>query len=320
MLKPSLTVDIRDGFFDELYALARDNPQVLLLTADMGGAYRLFQFKNDLAKQFFNVGIAEQNMVSIAAGLCLGGKKVFIYTIIPFATFRCYEQIKMDLCCMRLPVTIVGAGAGFTYGSDGPTHHATQDIAVMRALPEITIFSPSDPEMIKALVRRAMGAQCPVYIRLDKAQVPVLPRAAGDDFTSGFSELLQGKDLTIFASGIMVHEALAVAEELKKYSLSVGVVDFYCLKPVNEGLLVKLIDKAPLVVSLEENSIVGGMGSIISEVMHDHTIGTPLKRIAIPDEHCFSLGDRETIHRRYEVDRVQVAKRILEWLRERRKG
>ena len=306
-MEPSFNPDMRDALFEELYAFAKNDPQVLLLTADMGGANRLLQFKNDLARQFFNVGIAEQNMVSIAAGLCLGGKKVFIYTIIPFATLRCYEQIKMDLCCMRLPVIIIGVGPGFTYGSDGPTHHAIQDIAVMRALPEITIFNPSDPEMTKILVRMAASSSGPVYVRLDKAQVPALRRSEVD-FTTGISELQEGKDLTIISSGIMVHEALAIAEELKKHSLSVGVVDFYCLKPVNEPLLVKLIDKAPLVVTLEENSIIGGIGSIISEVMHDHARGTLLKRIAITDDHCFALGYRETIHRRYEVDRIKSSK------------
>ena len=136
-------IDIRDAFFDELYEIAKEDKEVLFLTADMG-ALSLEKFKRDLPSQYINVGIAEQNMISVAAGLTLGGKKVFVYAIAPFITQRCYEQIKIDLACMRLSVTIIGAGAGIAYNSDGFTHHATQDIAIMRALPGMIILNPAD--------------------------------------------------------------------------------------------------------------------------------------------------------------------------------
>ncbi len=140
-------VDIRDAFFDKLYNIAKNDSQVIFMTADMA-AFGLVKFKNDLPNQFINVGIAEQNMVSVAAGLALRNKKVFIYTIIPFATERCYEQLSVDACGMNLPITIIGVGPGLTYGSDGPTHHGTQDIAIMRSLPKITILNPFTPNSI----------------------------------------------------------------------------------------------------------------------------------------------------------------------------
>ena len=134
--QPKLSsIDTRDAFFFDLYNIARNDRQVVFLTADMG-AYSLARFKKDLPKQYINVGVAEQNMVSVAAGLSLSGKKVFIYSITPFTTFRCFEQIKIDLSGMNLPVVIVGMGTGFTYSGDGPTHHAIHDLAVMRVLPD----------------------------------------------------------------------------------------------------------------------------------------------------------------------------------------
>ena len=235
-------MDMRDAFFDEVYKIARDDPRVIFLTADMG-AHSLIRFKNDLPKQYINVGVAEQNMVSIAAGLALGGKTVFIYSIAPFVTMRCYEQIKIDLCCMNLPVTIIGAGAGLTYGSDGPTHHATQDVAVMRTLPEITILNPSDSTMTQAFARISYQATSPVYIRIEKGKLPLIYKEQNSDFSDGLAEIKSGHDLTIIATGIMVHRAVEVAESLKKHSVSAAVLDLYRIKPLNTDLLLRIVDK-----------------------------------------------------------------------------
>lgn len=166
-------MDIRDAFFGELYKIASKDKNVVFLTADMG-AFALNKFKGDLPKQFINVGVAEQNLISVAAGLALGGKKVFAYSIAAFITYRCYEQIKVDLCQMGLPVTIIGAGPGLTYGSDGPTHHAIYDIAIMRVLPQMTILTPTSPEKAKKAARIAYDSQTPMYIRLAKGKLPTV--------------------------------------------------------------------------------------------------------------------------------------------------
>ena len=166
-------VDIRDAFFDELYAIAVEDGNVMFLTADMG-AFSLAKFKEDLPEQYINVGVAEQILVSVAAGLALGGKRVFIYAMAAFITQRCYEQIKIDLCQMRLPVTIIGSGPGLTYGSEGPTHHAVNDIAIMKVLPEMMIITPRDPEEAKEAARIAYDNQTPVYIRLAKGKLPAV--------------------------------------------------------------------------------------------------------------------------------------------------
>ena len=329
-------VDMRDAFFDELYNIAKNDSQVILLTADMG-AHSLVRFKKELKKQYINVGIAEQNMVSVAAGLSLGGKNVFIYTIVPFVTLRCYEQIKIDLCCMNLPVTIIGVGVGLTYGSDGPTHHGTQDVAVMRALPEITILSPSDSVLTSACARIAYKNTGPTYVRIDKGKLPliyasVLGRRSrrgnedlselsrrgtseeNKDFLDGLAKLKDGSDLTIVSTGIMVHQALKVAEKLADHNISAGVVDLYRIKPINTELLVKFAGESKYIITIEENTVIGGIGSAVIEVLNDNGKNIPVKRISIPDEHCFKTGTREELHTFYNLDTESIVKIILKWI------
>ena len=306
-------IDIRDAFFDELYNIAKNDPRVILLVADMG-AFSLVKFKNDFPDQFINVGIAEQNMVSVAAGLALAGRKVFIYTIIPFITQRCYEQIKIDLCSMNLPVTILGVGPGLTYGNDGPTHHGTQDIAIMRALPEITILNPSSAIMAAASMNIGYKNSGPTYIRIDKGKIPEIYNQ-NSDFSDGLAELKAGSDLTIIATGIMVHQALKVAQELDSQSISTGVIDLYRIKPLNKEKLSRIIDNSKCLVTLEENSIIGGIGSAVSEFLTDNGKTIPLKRIALPDTHCFESGDRESLLAFYNLDTNGIMKTVLEWFK-----
>lgn len=306
-------IDIRDAFFDELYTIAKNDPQVIFLTADMG-AHSLLRFKKDLKKQYINVGVAEQNMVSVAAGLALGGKTVFIYTIIPFASMRCYEQIKIDLCCMNLPVTIIGVGSGFCYGSDGPTHHAIQDIAVMRALPEMTILNPSDSATAQRCARISYKNSFPTYVRIDKGKIPLIYDVKNMNFSDGLAEIKSGSDLVIISTGIMVHRALEVAEALSARSISTGVIDLYRIKPLNAELLLKFIGKSKRIVTLEENTLTGGIGTAVSEVLNDNMRNIPLKRIGISDQHCFECGSREELHKSYSLDTESVVKNILGWL------
>lgn len=306
-------MDIRDAFFDKLFNIAKYDSQVMFLTADMG-AYSLTKFKQELPHQYINVGVAEQNMVSIAAGLALAGKKVFIYTIIPFVTLRCYEQIKVDLCCMNLPVTIIGVGPGFSYGSDGPTHHATSDIAVMRAIPEMTILNPSDPIMTQAFAHIAYKNNGPTYVRIDRGQFPIIYDEGDLDFLDGLAQIKKGSDLAIIATGIMVHRALEVAKELDASSVSTGVVDLYRIKPINKNEILRIIDDSKYVVTLEEHSLIGGIGTAISEVLSDSRRVISLKRIAISDQHCFEVGDRESLHAFYNLDTKGIVKTILDWI------
>ena len=305
-------IDIRDAFFNEVYTIASKDPNVIFLTADMG-AFSLDAFKKDLSSQYINVGVAEQNLVSIAAGLALGGKKVFIYSIAPFVTQRCYEQIKIDLSCMRLPVTIIGSGPGITYSSDGPTHHAIQDVAIMRALPEMMILNPSDPATATAAARISYKNDGPVYVRIDKGKLPLLYDEE-EDFSDGLALLKKGRDLMIIATGIMVCQAFKVIDELAKHSIDAGIIDLYRIKPINEELLLAFIEQSNRAVTLEEHSIIGGIGSAICEILVDRGKVLPLKRIAIADKNCVGYGDREWMHSFYGLDVNSITKTIIEWV------
>ncbi len=306
-------IDIRDAFFNEVYAIALKDPNVIFMTADMG-AFSLNAFKKDLSSQYINVGVAEQNLVSIAAGLALGGKKVFIYSIAPFVTQRCYEQIKIDLSCMRLPVTIIGSGPGITYSSDGPTHHAIQDIAIMRALPEMMILNPSDPATATAAARISYKNDSPVYVRIDKGKLPLLYDSE-EDFSNGLALLKKGRDLMIITTGVMVHQAFKVIDELAKHSIDAGIIDLYRIKPINEELLLTFIEQSDRAVTLEEHSIIGGIGSAIGEILVDREKKVlPLKRIAIADKNCERYGDREWMHSFYGLDVNSITKTIIEWV------
>lgn len=307
----SCDVDIRDAFFDQIYDIASEDRDVIFITAD-ADAFSLRRYKRDLPSQFINAGVAEQNMVAVSAGLALSGKKVFIYSIASFVTQRCYEQIKIDLCCMRLPVTIVGSGPGITYSSDGPTHHAVQDVAVMRSLPEMIILSPSDPATAAAAAIIAYESRAPVYVRIDKGKLPLL-YDNNENFSNGLALLKEGRDLVIITTGVMVHQAFKVANELAKQSIDVGIIDVYRLKPINERLLLSFIEPTNRVITLEEHSIIGGIGSAVSEILVDNGKVLPVKRIAIAEENCVGYGDREWMHSFYGLDVGGITEQILNW-------
>ena len=305
---------MRDIFFEKLYAIAKEDNRVVLLSGDFG-APSLDKFRRDITSQFIHTGIAEQNMVSLAAGLAMGGKIVFMYAIAPFLSLRCYDQLKVDLCCMNLPVTALGVGAGFAYDTAGPTHHTTEDVAIMRALPGMTILNPSDNVMAAAFADITYKNPGPKYVRFDREKLPLLYDTQANDFSDGLTNLRTGRDLTIVATGIMVHQAFEVTDELAKHSIDAGIIDLYRLKPVNEELLLKSIGESKPLVSLEENLINGGIGSIVAEILIDNGKTLPLKRIAIPDRYYFEYGGRQHLHAACGLDVASITKAILKWLR-----
>ena len=187
--------DIRDAFFDELYQIGSTDRDVVILTNDMD-VFSLKEFRNNYPEQFINIGVAEQNMINVAAGLASCGKKVYIFGILSFVTFRCYEQIKFNICSMNLPVTIVGMGSGLSFGFDGPTHHAIQDIIVMNALPEMMILNPSDSRSAAACAHISYKAGTPTYVRIDKGQYPEF-YITSDNFNRGLKILRKIGEINI---------------------------------------------------------------------------------------------------------------------------
>jgi len=308
-----MNISMRDAFLDELYNIAREDRQVILLSNDFG-APSLDKFREDCASQFIHIGIAEQDMVNIAAGLALEGKIVYMYSIIPFLPLRCFEQIKLHLSFKHLNITGVGVGAGYAYDLSGPTHHGLEDIAVMNALPGMTILNASDSIMGAAFARMTYTNPGPKYVRFDRERFPSIYNGQENDFSDGLTILKDGQDLTIVATGIMVHQAFKVTDELAKHSINTGIIDLYRIKPLNKGLIMNTITKSRRVVTIEENFITGGIGSIISCLVTDLGESLRLKRLGIPDQYFSQGGGREELHRLCGLDVDSITKGILEWL------
>ena len=304
---------MRDAFFTSLHEIATRDKQVILLAAD-SGALVLDNLRRDMPEQFMNTGVAEQNMIGVATGLAMRGKVVYVYSIIPFTTMRCFEQIRVDVCWNNLPVKIVGIGAGMTYFSLGPTHHGTEDIALMRSLPNMTVLNPADNTAASAFARLSYKLQKPTYVRLDRTGEPLVYTNHEHDFSDGLSILKTGRDLCLVATGRMVLTAQQVAEELSNHSIDVCVIDLYRIKTLNTELLLKAISGTRYIATLEENSILAGIGSIISEVLAESGQAFQFKRLGLPDKFCGHYGPREYLLALNNLDVKGVTDTLLKWM------
>ncbi len=260
-----MTTDFRDAVFLAVHEVMDQNPRAVILYNDMG-ALELDRIREAHSDRVYNVGISEQNMASVAAGLAFDGRCVFTYGIIAHVFARSFEQIRNDICCANLPVIILGVGSGLSYGADGPTHHAVQDIAVMRTLPNMAIYNPADCVSAQAAVRLASARMRPAFIRMDKEQLPALYQE-GTDFAPGFAKLQDGSAIAIVATGILVHKALEAAQLLLSEGIRVRVVDLFRLKPVEPDIIRSALAGVKAVVTLEENSLIGGLGSLVGEIL-----------------------------------------------------
>jgi len=241
------------------------------------------------------------------------GKKVFVYAIMPFATLRSYELIKVDLSLMNIPVTVVGVGSGFSYEESGPTHHSTEDITVMRVLPNMTILNSSDSVMAARFAEMSCEISGPSYVRLDREVLPPIYNQDAN-FSDGLKNFKVGKDVCIVATGNMVHRAFEVTTKLAEHSIDAGVVDLYRLKPINEGSLLGSIEPSERVVTLEEHLLNGGMGSAVAEVLFDNGKTVPLKRFGVRDKYFYAYGGRNNIQSLCGLDVDSITQAILEWL------
>ncbi len=311
MSNPKFTIGMRDAFFNALYEIARKDKNVIIITAD-NGAPSLDQFSQNLPNQFFTVGIAEQQMIGMACGMAVEGKKVYTYAIAPFVTTRVHEFNKLCLGAMNLPIVNLGVGAGYAYDIMGPTHHTVEDLAIMRSIPNMKVHSPADSYTASSLAQISYDDPSPQYIRFDRAGIPNLYNDQKVDFRKGLIKIKNGEDLCIVATGIMVHQALKVASELQKDGIGAGVIDLHRIKPINKDLFIKNIRGYSQIVSMEEHLLAGGMGSVIAEIFADEGITTPLLRIGQNDKFVFDLGGRQSIWEAHGLDVRGILKQIKE--------
>ncbi|MBT3886953.1 MAG: hypothetical protein HOO19_05995 [Rhodospirillaceae bacterium] len=282
---------MRDAFIAALHDIAAEDDRVMLLSADIGFAV-FDKFRDDYPGRYMNLGVAEANMIGVSAGLALSDMRPFAYTIIPFLTMRAFEQIRVDVCAQNQPVVIVGVGGGLSYGVLGPTHHATEDLAVMRALPNMTIVMPSDPAEARAATRAAHDHDGPVYIRLGKNGEPALTDYSNFQIGKA-AEVRSGSDVTIVSGGPILKVALEAADALEQDGLSCRVINIHTVKPIDADAILQAAVETNAMIVLEEHSIIGGLGSAVSEILAENAVGKPFKRIGIPDMFCHTVGSQE---------------------------
>lgn len=283
---------MRSSFINTLTALAQQDERIYLLTADLG--YSVLEvFADRFPKRFLNVGIAEQNAIGVAAGLALNGKIPYVYSIIPFVTGRCYEQIKNDVAYMNTNVRVVGVGAGYAYGALGATHHAIEDLAIMRALPNMGIIAPGCPNEVKKLVKYSVKHNGPLYIRLAKNGEPQINNSS--IVFGKFSKLCDGHDIVILSTSSMLNDANNVVNRLKAENIFASLYSVHTLKPFDNDEMDRIINSNIPVVTLEEHNIIGGLASAVSLRIAMSGKRVSFLPIAIPDQFSHFVGGQTFI-------------------------
>lgn len=257
---------MRNAYISALYELAKTNKQIFALVSD-NGAIVYDKYRESFPERFINFGIAESNMVSVAAGLAACGKIPFAYTISTFITMRAYEQIRNDVCMQKMNVKLVGIGAGFVYSNLGPTHHNVEDIALMRVLPDMVIFSPADPLESRKITFASAQIEGPVYLRLATGGSPAVYEGDYDFEVGRGVTLKEGSDVTVIGTGGIVHDALQAVEELEGQGITVRLVNIHTLKPIDKEIILKAADDTRAIITVEEHSITGGLGGSVAEIL-----------------------------------------------------
>ncbi len=306
--------DIRDIFFDGLFDLAKNDPNIIFLAADQG-AFSLNNFRNELPTQYYNIGISEQALISISSGLALSNKRVFAYAIAPFITSRCFEQIKIDMCVMNLPITLIGSGPGLCYSADGPTHHSCEDIGIMSSLPNMNIYTLSDQSSSEYTLNDIYIKNSPSYVRLDKGQFEEL-NFNSNNLSDGFNFVKKGKDLVIIAQGYYVKRAQSIATELETEGHSVAVIDLVRINPETLNKLVNYISNYNLIFTIEDTFINSGIGSIILNYLYNNYIFEKKLFKIGPERFVQKYGNREWIENQVGLDKQNIKNSIKQKLKE----
>jgi transketolase len=305
---------MRNAFAQELTALGAVDPRVVMLSGDIGN--RLFDdFKVRCPGRFFNCGVAEANLIGMAAGMAMNGLRPVAYTITPFITTRCLEQIRVDICYHHVPVVVVGTGSGLSYASLGATHHSCEDIAFLRALPHMKVVCPGDPVEVKLALRAALAQDEPVYIRIGKKGEPVVHKQPVDFVIGKGIVLRQGKDVCLLSTGNMLGVAMRAGDTLAEMGVSAQVVSFHTVKPLDEELLGDAFARFQVVATIEEHSLLGGLGSSIAEWLVDRPRAkATLLRFGTADHFMHEAGNQDFARRHYGLTVEKVVERVLQAL------
>lgn len=294
---------------------AKNNKNIILLAADLGFNV-LEPFQEEFPNRFFNCGIAEQNLMGVAAGLAKEDKQVFLYSINNFLTARCLEQVRNDCALNHLNVNILCVGGGLTYGTAAMSHHGTEDIAIMRALPNVIVATPCDKLEAECIIDSIIDINETCYIRLERANgVDIHNEINNFEFGKAI-KIKDGNDIVIFAVGSIINEAIKASEELSKQGLSIAIYSFPTVKPLDEELIKECAQKFKLIVTLEEHNICGGFGSAVSEVLSQYKHDSVQLIIGIDDTYSYEIGSQEYLRKYYKIDSNSIQEKIIKKIEE----
>lgn len=296
---------LRDTFIDTLFKRAQKDKKIILICNDQG-AIALDNYRARLPNQFLNAGISEQNIISTAAGLAKEGYKCFVYSISSFILTRAYEQIKIDLCAAKTPVKIYGVGCGYSYAIDGPTHHSTEDTAILNVLPNIEIFSPSDNASVEKILNYHVNSASPSYVRIDR-ESPGRDFKKSINLKQGFRVLLDNNKNCIISTGNFLYKLYEMRDFFRK--ANVGIIDLFKHKPINKSFINK-IAKCKNIFSIEEHNQNGGIGDIISSIITSKKLKINLYKMSLKDNSTFDYGSRNYLLLKNNLDKDQILKFI----------
>lgn len=309
---------MRDVLLNRIWqAMGRDN-KIFFASADFGSPV-LDKIRADFPDRFVNVGIAEQNLINISAGLALEGYTVFAYAIAPFITMRCFEQIRVSLALLSevrpMNVNLIGVGAGYSYVVSGPTHQCYEDITLMRALPNFQILSPADHISADALFDRCIGVIGPKYLRFDAQVLPVIYKSGAPNLDVGFHVHRQGSRVCLLATGYMTQTALQVADNLSESDITVGVVDLFDIANFDAHAMVSLLKSYKGIVTMEEGfKGRGGVDSMMFEFIARHHLNLPMLNLGVEGGYRFELGSREELHEQVGIGPKYVKRSVANFI------
>jgi len=292
-----------------IHELARRDPRVLFVGSDLG-AGTLTEMREEMPDRFFMEGVSEQHIIGMTAGLAMEGYVPYVNTIATFLTRRCFEQIAIDLCLHRLPVRLIGSGGGAVYAPLGPTHMAVEDLAILRTLPNMTICAPVDADEMRRLMDASLELDGPLYVRVAKGGDPVVSRA-GLGFEIGKAIAMRpGSEIVLVATGVMTERALRAAERLGASGIDAGVLHVHTIKPLDESAILAAASGSRLLVTIEEHTLIGGLGGAVAEILADRGASVPLLRLGFPDEFSHAYGSQENVLLETGLTAEAIASRV----------
>ncbi|HKS26847.1 MAG TPA: transketolase C-terminal domain-containing protein [Pyrinomonadaceae bacterium] len=301
---------MRTAFIETLFELAKEDERIVLVTGDLGFGV-VTTFMEQLPRQFVNAGVAEQNMTGLAAGMALSGKIAFTYSIANFPVLRCLEQIRNDVCYHNANVRVVSVGGGMCYGALGISHHATEDLAIMRSLPNLLVVAPGDPVEARLATRALIEHDGPAYLRLGRAGEPEVHQSQPEFQLGKAIKVREGRDITLISTGGQLYDSMRAAEELAEMGIEARVLSMHTLKPLDTEAVLAAARETSAIFTVEEHSVLGGLGGAVAEVLMESDVRPQyFKRIGLNSTFSSIVGDQDYLRAKYGLDKTGIVKSV----------